>query len=81
MKAEAALRRELKTMRDDVATSTLAASALALARRLDSPKTTAAAAAAAAREMRETLSVLRAKAAEDDTDRMTEYERGLRVVA
>lgn len=75
MKTEAALRRELKALPQDVATSALAASALALARRLDSPKTSSAAAAALGREIRETRALLLAAATETETDRMTEFER------
>lgn len=74
-----AVTRELGTLGADE--SALGASAVALARRLDDPETSAQAAAAAAREIRETLAVLRAAADTEDGDRMTVYERDLRAVS
>lgn len=75
MTARAALVRELKRLGPAVATSALAASALQVARRLDDPKTSAAAAAALARELRESLTLLRAAAEPEREDRMSKYER------
>lgn len=57
----------------------LGASALALARRLDDPATSAQSSAAIGRELRETLALLEVKAEPEQADRMTGYEQGLRV--
>jgi hypothetical protein len=70
-----ALRAELAALGADVASSTLAESALALARMLDDPETLGTARTAAARELRETLGVLTARAAGRGEDRMTKFER------
>ena len=70
-----ALERELKAMPAAVRGSTLAGSALALAKMLDDAETADTARTSAARELRETLSVLREQAAPAQEDRMTEFER------
>jgi hypothetical protein len=74
VKVATALRRELRAM-ESVKDSTLASSALALAKMLDEPGTAATARVVAARELRETLAVLRERAEPGRVDRMTEFER------
>jgi hypothetical protein len=69
-----ALRSELERF-GSLKDSALAASALSLAAMLDDPETASTARPAAARELRETLSVLRAAAADRDVDRMAEFEQ------
>lgn len=77
VKVATALRRELRRL-GSVKDSTLAGSALALARMLDDPATADTARTAAARELRETLAVLHEQSAPAEEDRMSEFERRAR---
>lgn len=84
VKVATALRRELRELSPPVRGSALAGSALALATMLDDPGTADTARTAAARELRETLEVLRERAAStpavDRLDQLAEA-RGTRKVA
>jgi hypothetical protein len=73
VKVVTALRRELRDLGQSE--STLGAGALALARRLDDPETVSSSVPAYQRELRETLAQLRADAAPQDVDRMSEFEQ------
>lgn len=71
---ESAVRRELRQLDVRLGSSSLAASAVALACRIDDELTSAAATAQAARELRETMAAVRAVSAKDGRSAIDEIQ-------